>query len=154
MPAGPWMVYDHVRENFDTVELPLSKCVLKCALFTGGSNAHDLSLKKFSQLTNQLAGKNGYERGGLHLNAVWNTTPDGLKTLDSDNPVWTADGGSLVARSAVIYADWIGTPHNWPICVSKLDEKGEDIEVPDQGTMAVVMNEKGIFSVRLIEREI
>lgn len=74
--------------------------LLTTSAYTPDSAAHE----KVSSITNELSG-NGYAREAL-ANVAWTEVgPNGKMMLDSDDPAWTASGGSLVARYWVLYSN-------------------------------------------------
>ncbi len=74
----------------------------KCALFLSTSNIGAASTT-YAGLTNEHANANGYTTGGITVSAL---TLAGTTTVTADfgtDPVWTASGGSITARFAVVY---------------------------------------------------
>jgi hypothetical protein len=77
--------------------------VLKLALATSASNAATTSVINYASLTNELSTANGYTSGGATASTTW-TNSGATSTLAlSSAVVWTASGGSIVARFAVLY---------------------------------------------------
>jgi hypothetical protein len=73
----------------------------KCALFLSTSNIAAASTT-YAALTNEHANANGYTTGGIAVTFTLAGTTS-LTASFASNPVWTASGGSIVARFAVIY---------------------------------------------------
>jgi len=101
MAAGTFTLYDSVAELIadGTIDLDNDtfKITLHAASYTPAAG-HD----EYADLTNELATANGYTNGGATLaNVTWSQT-GGVATFDSDAQVWTASGGPITARRAVI----------------------------------------------------
>lgn len=76
----------------------------KLALFTGASNAADLTVTTFANLTNEISATNGYTAGGFAVSGLNVTSPSaGQFLLRAADVQIQAVGGSLVFRHAVIY---------------------------------------------------
>jgi hypothetical protein len=80
---------------------------LTMALFLSTSNCNTLSVGTgvYGDLTNEHANGNGYTTGGQAFTGETWTKSGSVATFDCDNVVWTASGGSIVARFAVIYCN-------------------------------------------------
>ena len=102
----------------------------------------------YADLTNELSTANGYTNGGLTLTSVtWGQT-SGTATFDAADAVWTASGGSIVARRAVIRA--IGTFNSQvdPLVASVLlDTTPADVTTTTGNTLTLVWNASGIFTL-------
>ena len=73
----------------------------KVALFQSTSNIGPTSTV-YTSLTNQVAQANGYTTGGISVTtALSGTTTVTLSA--SPSMIWTASGGSIAARTAVLY---------------------------------------------------
>lgn len=73
----------------------------KVALFLSASNISATSTT-YAGVTSEHANANGYTTGGIaQLFTLAGTTS--VTVSFTTNPVWTASGGSIVARFAVIY---------------------------------------------------
>jgi hypothetical protein len=101
MAAGTFTLYDSVAELIADATIDLDNDTFALQLHTSSytpSAAHD----ELADLTNEHANGNGYTTGGITLTGVtWNRA-SGVATFDSNDVVWTASGGSIVARYAVL----------------------------------------------------
>lgn len=102
MAAGTWTLTNAARTNILTaVYGNLTSASMKVALFTSASNIGAASTT-YAGLTNEVAAANGYSTGGIAVTlAAAGTTSVTLNF--ATNPVWTASGGSITARFAVLY---------------------------------------------------
>ncbi len=101
--SSPWVWYDNAPKFLSFPGLLTDD--IKVALLASGyvfSAAHqyyDVSI------TNELSTANGYTLGGQSLTTK--SLAAGASSGDwkflSDNPVWTATGGNIVARSFIVY---------------------------------------------------
>lgn len=102
----------------------------------------------YADLTNELSTANGYTNTGLALSSVtWGQT-SGTATFDAADSVWTASGGSIVARRAVIRA--VGTFNSQvdPLVASILmDTTPADITTTTGNTLTLTYNASGIFTL-------
>lgn len=144
MAADKWKIYDEFIEKMADGTVDLDNDTLKMALFTSTSNAATLSTVGYAALTNEVANANGYTTGGASLaNVSWSQT-SGTGTLDCDDVVWTASGGSITTRFAVIYSDTaVGKVL---IAYSLLDNTPADITATDGNTLTVAIHASGIFT--------
>lgn len=104
MAAGTFTLYNSVAELIADGTIDLDSDTFKMILVASGYTpnlAHD----ELADITNQLSTGNGYTSGGVTLAGVtWGQT-GGVATFDSDPVVWTASGGSIAARYAVVFDD-------------------------------------------------
>lgn len=102
----------------------------------------------YADLTNELATANGYTNGGQSLASItWGQT-SGTATFDAADTVWTASGGSIVARRAVLRV--VGTINSQvdPLIASiLLDTTPADVTTTTGNTLTFVWNASGIFSL-------
>lgn len=102
----------------------------------------------YADLTNELSTANGYTNGGLALSSVSWTQTSGTLTFTAANSVWTASGGSIVARRAVIRA--VGTFNSQvdPLVASVLmDTTPADVTTTTGNTLTLAWNASGIFTL-------
>lgn len=149
--AGKWKVYEYAKEYLadGTLDLDLTSN-MQMALFLSTSNANTLSVGTgiYGDLTNEHANANGYTTGGIALTTETYTHSGGTATFDCDNVVWTASGGSIVARFAVIYVNaTVNTIVKPLICVSLLDTAPADVTATDGNTLTVAISASGVFTV-------
>lgn len=101
MAAGTWTLTNSGRQNLLNGTFDIDSDSYKCALFLSTSNI-GASSTTYAGLTNEHANANGYTTGGISVSLVLSGTTSVTCSFGS-NPVWTASGGSITARFAVIY---------------------------------------------------
>lgn len=150
--AGKWKLYDRAKFYIGdgTIDLDLTTN-WNIALYLSTSNCNTLSVGTgiLADLTNEHANANGYTTGGLALPATitW-TNSAGTITFDSGDPVWTAAGGSIVARFAVIYKNATVNSIVKPLlAVCLLDTAPADVTATTGNTLTITMNASGIFTL-------
>ena len=144
MAAGTWTFTDGARTGLLNGTFDLDTDLFKIALFLSTSNIGAASTT-FAGVTNELAALYGYTAGGLPTGAgtaleLTGTTT--VKVTETTNYVWTASGGSIVARFAVLY-EVAGNV----VCYCLLDSTPADVTVTDGNTLTVAMNASGIFTL-------
>ena len=96
----------------------------------------------YAGVTNEHANGNGYTTGGISMGAL---TLAGTSTVTVDDPadlVWTAAGGSITARFAVIYESGGNV-----LCYALLDSAPADVTATNGNTLTVALNASGIFTL-------
>lgn len=140
MAAGAWTFTDEGRTKLSTGEW-LDADTFKMALFLSTSNIGAASTT-YALLTGEHANANGYTTGGIAITLA----RTGTTTVTFDNsaadPVWTAAGGSIVARFAVIY-EVAGRV----LCYCLLDSTPADVTATAGNTLTVAINVSGIFTL-------
>lgn len=102
MAAGAWTFPNASRAKLLDGTFDIADDTFKMALFLSTSNIGSGSTT-YAGLTNEHANGNGYTTGGIAVDL----TVAGTTTVTVDiatDPVWTASGGDIVARFAVIYS--------------------------------------------------
>ncbi len=115
----------------------------KMALFTSASNANDPTVATYGALTNEVASANGYTTGGVTLSGVTLSQSTSTVTWTTANAAWTASGGSIVCRYAVIYDSTTGDA----ICWSLLDNTPANVTTTDGNTLTIQISPSGVFTV-------
>jgi hypothetical protein len=149
MAAGKWKLYDLTKYRVGNLTLDLSATTnFNLALFASTSNCNTLSVgtNLYGDLTNELTTANGYTAGGVALTGVTWTNAAGVETWTTSSPVFTAAGGSIAARFAVIYKNATVNAIVKPlVCVCLLDTTPADVTATSGNTLTISMSGSGIF---------
>lgn len=112
----------------------------KMALLLSTSNISTGSTTH-AAVTNEHANANGYTTGGIAI--VLTLAGTTTVTVDiSTDPVWTASGGSIVARFGEIYE--VGGN---VLCYCLLDSTPADVTATTGNTLTVAANASGVFTL-------
>ncbi len=101
MAAGAWLMTNGGRTSLLDGTFDIDSDTHKMALFLSTSNIGAGSTT-YAGLTNEHSQANGYLTGGKSITLILSGTTT-VKVDISSDPVWTASGGAIVARFAVIY---------------------------------------------------
>jgi hypothetical protein len=110
------------------------------ALFLSTSNIGAASTT-YAGVTNEHANANGYTTGGISL-GVLTLAGTTTVTVDDADAVWTAAGGSITARFAVLYESAGNV-----LCYCLLDPAPADVTATDGNPLTVAFNASGIFTL-------
>lgn len=114
------------------------KVGLTTSSYTPNGATHD----EYADITNELSGS-GYALATL--GSVTFNNSSGTVTFDAADTVFTASGGSLVARYAFIYDDTVtGDPL---VAYILLDTTPANVTVTDGNTLTLQWNASGIFTI-------
>jgi hypothetical protein len=102
----------------------------KVALVTSTSNI-SASSSTWAAVTNEVASGNGYTTGGVSV-TLSQTGTTSVAVYFSSNPSWTASGGSITARYAVLYKTGSDV-----LCYSLLDSAPADVVVAASNTLTI-----------------
>lgn len=140
MAAGTWTFTDATRTSISDGTFK-SGDTWKMALFLSTSNIGTGSTT-YAALTNEHANANGYTTGGIAITFSLSGTTSVKWDIGTD-PVWTASGGSITARFAVIY-EVAGNV----LCYCLLDSTPADVTATDGNTLTVAAHAtNGVFSM-------
>ena len=138
--AGAWTFTNAGRTSLLNGDFDIDSDTWKMALFLSTSNIGAASTT-YAGLTNEHANANGYTTGGIAITLTLAGTT--TVTVDvSTDPTWTASGGSIVARFAVIYE--VGGK---VLCYCLLDSTPADVTVTDGNTLTVQISASGVFTL-------
>jgi hypothetical protein len=140
MAAGAWTFTNATRTNLLNGSVPIDSGTFKMGLFLSTSNIGAASTT-YAGVTNEHANANGYTTGGIAVDL----TLAGTTTVTADvatDPVWTASGGSITARFAVIYE--VGAD---VLCYCLLDSTPADVTATDGNTLTVAAHASGVFTL-------
>ncbi len=144
MAADKWKIYHGFKEFAGDGSIDLDADAFKVSLHISTSNAATLSNDLHASITNEVTG-NGYAQQTL-TSVTW-VRATATVTLDSADPAWTASGGSIVSRFAVIYDDTPASPLDPNVAYSLLDNTPADVTVTDGNTLTLQINASGILTV-------
>ena len=139
MAAGAWTFTDAARKKLVDGTFDLDTDSFKMALFLSTSNI-GASSTTYAGLTNEHSNANGYTTGGKALTPSLTGTT--TVTWDVDDQTWTASGGSITARFAVIYE--VGGD---VVCYCLLDSTPADVTATDGNTLTVQIHTSGVFTL-------
>lgn len=140
MAAGTWTLTDGGRTKLLDGTFDIDSDSYKIALFLSTSNIGAASTT-YAGVTNEVANANGYTTGGIAITlTLAGTTTVTVTTATA--MVWTASGGSITGRFAVIYE--VGGN---VLCYCLLDSTPADVTATTGNTLTVTMNASGIFTL-------
>jgi hypothetical protein len=149
--AGKWKLYEIAKEQIATGVMDLDTNAFRINLYLSTSNANTLTkgtIANMGNITNEVATNYGYTQGAKTCTLSVAESGGTVTVDETTNPVWTASGGSITARFAVIYKYVDGTPaNNTPLCVCKLDSADADVTATSGNTFTITMNGSGIFTI-------
>lgn len=131
MAVGNWTRTDNARMRMAKGSWNIDTATLKCALFQSTSNI-GASSTTYAALTNQVAQANGYTTGGVSVDLAFSGTTSVAIVFTGGNPTFSASGGNIVARWAVIYEV---SGDVWAYCL--LDTTPADVTVPSGNSLAL-----------------
>lgn len=141
MAAGTWTFTDAGRTDLLNGTFDLDTDTFLMALFLSTSNIGAASTT-YAGVTNEHAAANGYSTGGISLGQLALSGTTTVTVDETTNPVWTASGGSITARFAVIYESG-----GRVLCYCLLDNTPADVTATDGNTLTVEFNASGIFTL-------
>lgn len=137
--AGAWTFPNGARTRLLNGTFDLDTDTFKMALFLSTSNI-GAATTTFAGVTAEHAAANGYTAGGVAITITLSGTT--TVTVDSTDAIWTASGGSIVARFAAIY-EVAGDV----LCYCLLDSTPADVTVTTGNTLTVQINVSGVFTL-------
>jgi len=148
MTANAWQVFDifydslggelHDLDATDVIKMGLILSTWTPALTT------DVSYSVIAG-SYEHAALYGYTAGGDAVAATWDAATNTL-TFDVANNVWTAAGGSILARYALLYNSSAGGTNDL-IAYCLMDNSPADVEATDGNTLTVTIHASGVFTI-------
>lgn len=138
--AGAWTFTNGSRTSLLNGTFDIDSDTFKMALFLSTSNIGAASTT-YAGVTNEHAAANGYTTGGASITLTLSGTTTVTVDISTD-PTWTASGGSIVARFAVIY-EVSGNV----LCYCLLDSAPADVTVTTGNGLTVAANASGVFTL-------
>jgi len=140
MGAGTWVFTNIGRTSLLDGTFDIDSDSYKMALFLSTSNLGTGSTT-YAGVTNEHANANGYTTGGIAVVLQLSGTTTVKVDIQTD-PAWTANGGSIVARFAVIY-EVAGNV----LCYCLLDDTPADVTITAGNILTVVTHIEGVFTL-------
>lgn len=147
MPAGKWKMYEAAKLAWANGEIDFNSHTFKINLYSSASNANTLgggTITQLADITNQLATANGYTQNSKTLTMATSNSSGTITVDETSNPVWTASGGPITARFAVIYDDTHAS--DIPVFVCLLDTAPADVSASDGNTFTININASGLIT--------
>ena len=146
MAANAWLVYDIFMDQIAAEGHTLSTDDIRMGLmYSSYTPAVSTDITWDVIDAAELVTTHGYTVLGISMLCTFATTAN-VFTLDSTvNPVWTASGGTISARYAVIFNNTTAT--NNLIAYSLLDNTPADVSATDGNTLTVTHSSAGIFTL-------
>jgi len=138
--ADAWSFTNTARTSLLDGTFDIDTDSFKMALFLSTSDIGAASTT-FAAVTNEHAAANGYTAGGNAITLTLSGTTTVTVDISSD-PVFTASGGSIIARFAVIY-EVAGDV----LCFTLMDNTPADVTATDGNTLTVAANASGVFTL-------
>ena len=149
--AGKWKVYEIAKEQIMKGVMDLDTNAFRINLYLSTSNAETLAkatINDMGDITNEVATNYGYTQGAKTCTLTVAESGGTVTVDETTNPVWTANGGSIVARFAVIYKYVDGTPaNNIPLAVCLLDTAPANVTATTGNTLTITQSGSGIFTL-------
>lgn len=153
MAADAWKVYNKTKEwiGDGTIDLDAGDAYFSVILVTN-SYTPALTHSTYADVSaNEVANGNGYTTGGDFPGSVTWTESSGTVTFDSADPAWTASGGSITARYAVLVhvAAGSGVPQSTDkiMAYTLLDNSPADVVAADGADLTIALAAGGYFTV-------
>ncbi len=140
MAAGAWTFTNEGRTKLLDGTFDIDSDTWKMALFLSTSDL-GVGSTTFAGVSNEHAAANGYSAGGESITLSLSGTTIVKVDIGTD-PVWTANGGSIVARFAAIY-EVAGNI----LCYCLLDDTPADVTATDGNTLTVAAHASGVFTL-------
>lgn len=141
MAAGAWTFTDGARTRMLNGTFDFDTDTFKIALFLSTSNIGAASTT-YAGVTNEHANANGYTTGGISYGALTLSGTTTVTVDDTLDAVWTASGGPITARFAVLYENAGDV-----VAYCLLDSTPADVTATDGNTLTVQLHANGFFQL-------
>jgi len=139
--TGTLLVYDSWKREMQNKNVDIDSDTFIVGLSTSAYTPNINTDEVLADITNEVSG-NGYARQTLA--SVTLTEPSlGTWRFDSADPVFTASGGSIVARHWWMFNDTSTTPLDILAFTGVLDDTPADVTTTDGNTLTMQVNTSG-----------
>jgi hypothetical protein len=143
--AGKWKMYEAAKLAWANGLIDFDTHSFKINLYLSTSNCNTLTGDTaLANLTNQVATNFGYTQDTKAVTLTTANTTGTITIDETTNPVWTASGGAITARFAVIYDDTHASKQAIWVCL--LDTLPADVTVTDGNTFTVTISATGVMT--------
>jgi hypothetical protein len=139
--AGAWTFTNGGRTSLIDGTFDLNTDTFLVALFLSTSNLGAASTT-YAGVTNEHANANGYTTGGISYGALALSGTTTVTVDDALDAVWTASGGSIIAKFAAIYESGGNV-----LCYCLLEAGGADVTATAGNTLTLALHASGIFTL-------
>lgn len=137
------IVYDSYKRDLQDGTIDVDGDTWLMGLSTSAYTPAQATHEVLADITNEVSG-NGYARQTLA--SVTLTEPvGGTWQFDSADAVFSASGGSIVARYYWIFDDTPSSPLDPLFCYGALDDTPADVTTTDSNTLTVQVNANGYY---------
>lgn len=144
MAAGNFILFNQAKASIGDGLFDMNSHTFRIQLHSS-SYTPALTHSVRADLTNELATANGYTAAGAALGSLTFNQTSGVATWDAADPSWTASGGSITARYAVIYNDTSASDSL--VCYCLLDTTPADVTATTGQTLTIQFSASGIFTL-------
>jgi hypothetical protein len=145
MAAGNWILYDSAKASIGDGTFDMNSHTFRIQLHSSSYTPNRATQTVRADLTNELSTANGYTAAGAALGSLTFNQSSGTATWDAADPSWTASGGSITARYAVIYDDTAASDNL--VCYCLLDTAPADVTATAGQTLTIQFSASGIFTL-------
>ncbi len=148
MAADAWQVYEVFYEQIgnELHDLNATDVIKMGLLLSGYTPALTTDLTWATIDADEHANANGYTTAGATVAATWAIAAANTIRFDVADQVWTAAGGSIVARYAVLYNSSAGGTNDL-IAYCLMDNAPANVTATDGNTLTVTINASGVFQI-------
>lgn len=136
-------VYDSYKRDLQNGTIDVDTDVwimgLSTSSYTPNAGTHEV----LTDITDEVTG-NGYARQTL-VSPTLTEPVGGTWQFDSDDAVFTAASGSIVARYYWIFDDTPTSPADPLFCFGELDDTPADVTTTDTNTLTLQVNANGYY---------
>jgi len=139
--TGTLNVYDSYGRELHNKNVDVDSDVFIVGLTTSSYVPNKATHEALADITNEVTG-NGYARDTL-VSATLTEPVAGTWRFDSEDAVFTASGGSIVARFWFLYNDSATSPLDMLCFYGLLDNAPADVTTTDTNTLTLQVNASG-----------
>jgi hypothetical protein len=143
MAADAWVFFQSFREYVGDGTIDLDDDVFKISLYTSSLTPDAATQTVKGDLSNEVTGS-GYAEQTCA--ATW-TRSGATVTFDCADATFTASGGDIVCRFAVLWDDTPSSPADPLVAYSLLDNTPADVTTVDGTSLTIQINASGVFTL-------